>query len=94
MSDYSSPAERDIFNEKIYELINDYIEDSEAYTPDMVLAIQSSSNELKMCSMYEIEVGWDVYEIESLIRVDESGTGKEVDIDATFDIASRYFFVI
>jgi len=31
MSDYSSYVERDNFNEQIYELISEYIENSEAY---------------------------------------------------------------
>jgi len=93
MNDYSSYVERDNFNEKIYELISDYIENSEAYPQDTVLAIESGSNELKLSSMDEVGTSWDVYQIETLIRTNESGTGKEVDIDASFDIASSYFFV-
>jgi hypothetical protein len=93
MSDYSGYVERDNFNEKIYELISDYIENSEAYPQDTVLAIESRSNKLKLSSMDEIGMGWDVYQIETLIRTNESGTAKEVDIDASFDIASSYFFV-
>lgn len=93
MSDYSSYVERDNFNEQIYELISEYIENSEAYPQDMVLAIENGSNKLKLSPESEIGTGWDVYQIETLIRLNESGKGKEVDIDASFDIASSYFFV-
>jgi len=94
MSDYSSHVERDNFNELVYDLINEYIENSLAYPYDTALAIESGSNELKLSSKSEIGTGWDIYEIETLIRQNESGTGKEVDIDAIFDIACSHFFVI
>jgi hypothetical protein len=93
MNDYSSYVERDNFNEQIYELISEYIENSEAYPQDTVLAIENGSYKLKLSLESEIGTGWDIYQIETLIRPNESGCGKEVDIDASFDIASSYFFV-
>jgi hypothetical protein len=93
MSDYSSYIERDQFNEKICELVDEYIDNALLYPVDSVLAIQSVTYELKLCSATEINESWDTYDISSLIRDNEEGKGRETDIDATNDIANSYFFV-
>lgn len=93
MGDYSSYIERDQFNEKIFELVEEFLEDINSYPTDLVLAIQNETYELKLCSPNDIVGNWDTYKISSLLRDNESQTGKEVDIDTTNDIASHYYFV-
>jgi len=93
MGDYSSYIERDQFNEKICELVEEYLGDKDLYPIETILAIKEVTFELKLCSPGEIDSSWTAYKIQSLIRDKEDGTGKETDIDSTNEIASTYFFV-
>jgi len=93
MGDYSSYIERDQFNEKICELVDEYLGDNDLYPIETVLAIKDDTFELKLGSPGEIDSSWTTYEIQSLIRDNEDGNGKETDIDATYDIANHYYFV-
>jgi len=93
MGDYSSYIERDQFNENICELVEEYLGDIDLYPIDTILAIKEETFELKLCSPGEIDSSWTTYEIQSLIRDNEDGTGKETDIDSTNEIANSYFFV-
>lgn len=93
MSVYSNYIERDQFNEKICELVEEYLENIDSYPDNIVLAIENKTNEIKLCQMNEIIDGYDTFAISTLIRNNEEQTAKEVDIDETFEIASKYFFV-
>ena len=93
MGDYSSYIERDQFNVKICELVEEYLGEIDLYPINTVLAIKDDTFDLKLCSPSEIDKDWTAYGILSLIRDNEDETGKEIDIDATNEIASKFFFV-
>ena len=93
MAEFDSYIERDRFNEKIFDLVNEYLNNFEAYPDNVILAIQNKTNDLQIISPDEIGNDWDIYNITSLIRENDLRTGKEVDIDATYDLANKYFFV-
>jgi hypothetical protein len=93
MSDYSNYIERDQFNDKICELVEEYLDNIDSYPDNIVLAIDNKTNEIKLCEKSDIIDGCDTFAISALIRDNEEQTAKEVDIDETFEIASKYFFV-
>ena len=93
MADYSSHVDRDLFDQAIYDIVNDYLENNDSYPEEIVLAVRSETKELQLCTKEEVNEDWDTYPITSLIRDNEDGTKKEVDIDETYELASSYFFV-
>ena len=93
MSDYSSYTERDAFNEALCNLVEEYLQDKNAYPSDTVLAVNSKTMEIELGSQADFVTGWETYSILSLIRNNEDNSGKEADIDATHELASSYFFV-
>lgn len=93
MSDYSSYTERDAFNEALCNLVEEYLQDKDAYSEDTLLAINSKTMEIELGTQTDFVPGWETYEIQSLIRNNEDNSGKEADIDATYELASSYFFV-
>ena len=93
MSDYSSYTERDAFNEALCNLVEEYLQDKDAYPDDTVLAVNSKTMEIELGIQADFIHGWETYSIQSLIRNNEDNSGKETDIDATHELASSYFFV-
>ena len=45
MTNYSSYTERDAFNEALCNLVEEYLQDKDAYPSDTVLAINRKNNE-------------------------------------------------
>lgn len=82
--------------ERIYEVVDEYILDAEAYN-NAVLHVYLDADKMEHCAevdnkdKYGIED--EVYPIESLIRLDDSGN-QEVDVDAVSDIANSWIFLI
>ncbi len=93
MSDYSSYTERDAFDEALCNLVEEYLQDKDAYPTDAVLAINGKTMEIELGAQADFVTGWETYAIQSLIRNNEDNSGKEADIDATHELASSYFFV-
>lgn len=93
MSDYSSYIERDAFDESLCNLIEEYIQDKNAYSVDTVLAINNQTLEIELGIPTDFDNEWRTYSIQTLIRNNEDNTGKEADIDATHEIASSFLFV-
>jgi len=93
MSNYSSHTERDAFNEALYSSVEEYLQEKDAHSVNTVLAVNSKTVEIKLGSKNDFTSGWETYPIENLIRNNEDNSGQEVDIDATFEIASSFFFV-
>ena len=92
MEKLDSYIDRNLFNQKVVDLIVENLDNSEALT-DEVVAVHKITKELKMISISTIGSDWDTYPILSFIRVNEFGTGKEVDIDATLDLTDTYYFL-
>ncbi|OIP82239.1 MAG: hypothetical protein AUK44_08250 [Porphyromonadaceae bacterium CG2_30_38_12] len=93
MSDYSSYTERDASNEALCNLVEEYLQEKDARSTDTVLAINAKTKKIELGHKTEFAAGWETYPIENLIRDNEENSGKEADIDATFEIASSFFFV-
>lgn len=93
MSDYSTYTERDTFNDALCALVEEYLQNQDAYPTDTVLAVNAKSMAIEIGSQANFAAGWETYPIHSLIRNNEDNSGKEADIDATLDLASSYFFV-
>jgi len=93
MPDYSSYTERDAFNEALCNLVEEYLQDKDAYSEDTVLAINSKTMEIELGTQADFVTGWETYAIQSLIRNNEDNSGEEADIDATHELASKYYFV-
>jgi len=93
MSDYSSYTERDAFNEALCNLVEEYLQEKDARSTDTVLAINAKTKKIELGTKTEFAAGWETYPIENLIRDNEENSGTEADIDATFEIASSFFFV-
>lgn len=93
MSDLSSYTERDTFNEALCNLVEEYLQNKDAYPGDTVLAVNGKTMEIELGTQVDFVTGWETYAIQSLIRNNEDNSGKEADIDATHELASSYFFV-
>jgi len=93
MSDLSSYTERDAFNEALCNLVEEYLQEKDARPTDTVVAVNSKTKKIELGTKTEFTAGWETYPIENLIRNNEDNSGEEADIDATFDIASSFFFV-
>lgn len=93
MTDYSSYTERDVFNEALCNLIEEYQQDRNIYPEDTVLAIKTKTMDIELGTTSDFDNQWEKYPIEPLIRYSEDNSGKEADIDATHELASSYFFV-
>jgi FKBP-type peptidyl-prolyl cis-trans isomerase (trigger factor) len=93
MSDYSNYTERGAFNEALCNLVEEYLQEKDARPTDTVLAVNSKTKKIELGTKTEFTAGWETYPIEKLIRDNEDNSCKEVDIDATFDIASSFYFV-
>ncbi len=93
MSDYSTYTERDSFNDALCALVEDYLQNQDAYPSDTVLAVNAKSLAIELSSKTSFVTGWETYPIQSLIRTNEDNSGREADIDATYELASSYFFV-
>ena len=93
MEDFSSYVDRDLFNEKIYDSINEHLNLTIADLDNEILAINIKTFEIQICNFKDVDNKWDSYKLKSLIRSKENGVGIEVDIDETFEIANKYYFV-
>jgi len=93
MSDYSSYTERDAFNEALCNLVEEFLQDKDAYPADTVLAIKEKTMEIELGAQTDFVKGWKTYSIQNLIRDNEDNSGQEADIDATHELASSFFFV-
>jgi len=92
MNKPDSYIDRNLFNEGICDLIEVYLDNVEAYT-DEVLAVQKKTKEFQLVSENELDQQWDIYPLKRFLRKKEDGSGMEVDIDATLDLADSYFFL-
>ena len=93
MSDYSSYTKRDAFNEALCNLVEEYLQEKDARTTDTVLAVNAKTKKIELGTKTEFAAGWETYPIGNLIRENEDNSGTEADIDATFEIASSFYFV-
>lgn len=79
------------FEEQIFDVLQEYIDNKEDYPNDAVLIVRNSNHEVSIDSQDEFPK-CTTYEIENYLRSDDAGD-IEPDIDAVNELASKYFFV-
>ena len=84
---------RNVFNEKIVDLVNDYLDNRNDYPEDTCIAVQKLTGEMKLLPATESDPGWEVYPISSFLHQIEYNGMMEVDIVATLDLADKYYFI-
>lgn len=89
---YDSIQDIRAFDQLIWDKVQEYIEDKDAYSSDTVLGIHSSTYEVIVDSAKNLSDDYELYQLSTLIRLDEQGS-LEPDCDATNEVANKYFFV-
>ncbi len=79
------------FDDQLFEAVQEYLDNKEAYPANSVLAINAETKNISIVISADC-TNCDQYELASLIRNSEQGT-TEPDCDATCEIASQYYFV-
>ena len=92
MKKSDSYIDRNLFNEEICDLVEEYLSNKDTYT-DEVVAIQKMTKEIQLISERKLNHNWEVYPINKFLRRNVNDTSFEVDIDATLDLADSYFFL-
>ncbi len=82
------------FEEKIIEIIEEYLADIDSNPSYSVLAVNKETHELEICLKGESNSECDTYKLSTLIRNNEDSSEKEPDIDSIHKVASTYLFVI
>lgn len=93
MSDLSTYIQRDAFNEILYSMVKEYLNEKEASSAESVLAINRKTKATKLGTKTEFTADWELFPMDKLIRLNDDDSSEEVDIDATFEIASLFYFV-
>ena len=89
--DYS---ERDALNEAICKFVEKYLQDKATYPAEMALAINTKTNELKLCTTHDFTSDWSTIDIQTLYQNKADKSGVEIDTDAIYKLASSYFFIL
>jgi len=84
---------RNIFNEKIVDLVTDYLDNIDVYPEDSCIAVQKHTGDLELLTATEAGNGWEIYPIDSFIHLNEHNNEIEVDIVATMDLADKYYLI-
>ena len=84
---------RNIFNEKIVDLVHDYLDNPDVYPGDTYIAVQKHTGDMKLLQATEADPGCEIYPISSFLHQNEHNDGIEVDIVATVDLADKYYVV-
>ena len=89
---YDSIQDVRAFDEQIWETVQEYLDEKDCYSSDVVLAINGDTHEIMVESPSKLTDNYDQYNLSSLIRPDEEGN-PEPDGDATEEIANLYFCI-
>ena len=90
--EYDTIQDLRAFDQLIMEKVQEYIDDRDLYDADTVLGINCKTLELVLDLPSELTREFEQYQLETLIRLDENGN-PEPDCDATYEVASQFFFV-
>ena len=88
-----SQVDRIHFDVKIVDLVNNYIENASVYPEDSCIAIQNRSLEIELLTAQQADKKWKLYPIVDFLRQNENNNGLEADIDATWSLSAKYYFV-
>lgn len=78
------------FSEQIFNALKEYLDDVDLYPTDSCLIINKKSLDVFIDNITNTK-GCDIYSVSSLIRLDEDNS-LEPDVDATFELSSKYIF--
>lgn len=93
MTCLSSYTKRNEFNEILFSVIDQFLQEKDAHPTDVVLGINRKTKLTKIGTKAEFTSAWDLYPMAKLIRRNDDNSSEEVDIDVTFEIASSFYFV-
>lgn len=87
MSDYQRIQDRDDLENRISDVLTDYLKDKSVYEDSFCLQIDPRTLDIKITSQKE--------GIENLFPLSDfiGSADKEIDYDQVYDVASRYVFV-
>lgn len=78
------------FSEQIFNALKEYLDGVDLYPTDSCLIINKKSLDVFIDNITNTK-GCDIYPVSSLIRLDEDNS-LEPDVDATFELSSKYIF--
>ena len=100
MKNYSTFQERNKFEEKIFEVVQEYIDDEISFRMErgnfagnVGLCVNPKTLELVIEGRGKVRPDWDFYPMERFIRPTNDNAGDEPDCDATHELASSYCFI-
>ena len=93
MSDLSNYTQRDAFYEKVFSIVDEYLQENDTHEKNVFLGINNKTKETKIGTNLNFDSNWELYPIAELIRTNDNDSTDEVDIDFAFEIASTNYFV-
>lgn len=78
------------FSEQVFDVLQEYLNDVDLYPTDSCLIINKKTLDVFIDNIANTK-GCDIYPISSLTRLDEDNS-LEPDVDATFELSSKYIF--
>ena len=84
--EFSSIQDLRVFDNKIFDILQEYCDNRDAYPVDAVLAIHPQTLDITIDSPNLVD-GYETYAIKPLLR------GNEPDGEETNDLATKYIFV-
>ena len=87
MSDYSTVQERNEFENNIFDQVQDYLSNKDAYVDNIGLIINTQSLEINLGIKEECSENEEWHDLDDLIN------DNEPDCDAIYDLASSYCFI-
>ena len=90
----SNYPQRDALNEAICNFVDNYLQNKSAYQAEIILAINSNTKELKLCTTSDFISDWGIIDIQTLYHNKADKSGFEIDTDAIYKLASSYFFIL
>jgi len=88
-----SQVDRIHFDVKIVDLVNNYLENRDVYPEDSCIAIKHRTYEIELLTPQEADKTWELYPVVDFLRQNENNNGLEADIDATWELSAKYYFV-
>lgn len=88
MSDYQRVQDRDDLENRISDVLTDYLKDESMYAGVYFLRIDSNTLDVDICDAEKGEKN-DLYALSDLF----DNVDKEIDYDRIYDIASKYVFI-
>jgi hypothetical protein len=90
--EYDTIQDLRAFDQLVWDKVQEYLDDHDLYDAETVLGINCKTHELVLDLPSNFTSEFEQYQLATLIRLDENGN-PEPDCDATYEVASQFFFV-